>query len=213
MASDSPLHQVTTFITRGLPQPHGLLVLHHPASTTALPSGLVNPGESLRDAALRAAQASTHLRMLALVASLGSQVISLPDMQAQMTTDALLQLAPESDSTVIRSTILRRGLPVRLLEDEGAFVRVLYEETALREGAPVVTGRQTGWVLREAVTNKITQHFFHLLAGDTTADDWRVVGDGEQVITCRWQPLSGHIALTPPYDAWLAACRSALGKA
>ena len=123
MTPDSPLHQVTVFITRGLPQPHELLVLHSPASTTALPSGLVEPGESLRDAALRAAQSSTELRMLALVASLGSQVMSLAANEFLMTTDALLQLAPESDSTVIRSTILRRGKRVRPVEEEGGFGR------------------------------------------------------------------------------------------
>ncbi len=130
-----------------------------------------------------------------------------------MVTDALLQLAPESDSTVLRSKILRRGMYVRLLETQGAFVRVLHQEVTLRDGEQVVTGRQTGWVLRTAITQEIDQHFYHLLTGDTTKTEWRVIADGEHVITCRWCRLAEAIELSAPYDRWLRDYHRALRQA
>jgi ADP-ribose pyrophosphatase YjhB (NUDIX family) len=204
LSSDSQLHKVTAFITRGLPQPQDLLILRHPLAGAQIPSGTVEAGESPRDAVLRHASAETGLHQLAIVSSLGVQRVALQDDEAYMAAPALLQTTPDESSTLVSAHILKRGYRVRILESHRLFVRVSYEEGALRDGEYTVIKRHTGWVQQHSLTRHVERHFFHLMAGDETPQEWQVHTDTDHVLTSYWAVLRPDIPLTPPQSEWLA---------
>ena len=203
MTEDKQLHKVTAFITRGLPEPHELLVIRHPEAGLRLPAGTVEAGETPRAAVLREAGEETGLKQLGIIALLGTRRVELAPDEALMCTDALLQLTPDYSSTVVTSFILRRGMQVKLLESEGGFIRLAYEEQAYRDGMRAVKGRHTGWVVESSITRLVTRHFFHLMASDETAAEWRVQGDMDLIFDCSWSPLKENLDLTPPQNEWL----------
>lgn len=199
---DAALTKVAMFITRGKPGTRRLLVFDH-AGGMQIPAGTVLENESHLQAALREAQEETGLPDLTLVAELGSRRASLPADERALLSDALLQLSPETSSTVVRGTVLRRGTPVKLLEEEGAYARVLHEETRTDgAGETVVTARRSGWVLSALVSNQLERHFYHLQSKIATAERWQVQAEAEHVFSCHWLPLKADIKLTPPQDEW-----------
>lgn len=152
---------------------------------------------------MREAQEETGLPDLTLVAELGSRRASLPADDRVLLSDALLQLSPETSSTVVRGTVLRRGTPVKFLEEEGMYTRVLNEETRTdTSGETVVTARRSGWVPTALVSNEIDRHFYHLQSAIRTAARWQVQAEPEHIFTCCWLPLKADIKLMPPQDEW-----------
>lgn len=203
MADDRQLQKVTAFITRGLPEPHEILVIRHPEAGLQLPAGTVEASETPRAAVLRAAREETGLKQLGIIALLNSRRVEFAADEGLMFADALLQLTPDYSSTVVTSFILRRGMRVKLLESEGNFLRIAYEEESYRDGGRSFKGRHTGWVVQTSVTRSVVRHFFHLMSSDDTAAEWHVLGETDLTFTCSWQPLQLDLSLLPPHDEWL----------
>ncbi|MCC6615744.1 MAG: NUDIX domain-containing protein [Anaerolineae bacterium] len=203
MSEDRQLQKVTAFVTRGLPEPHELLIIRHPEAGLQLPAGTVEASETTREAVLREAREETGLKQLGIIALLGSQRMEFAPDEAVMCADALLQLTPDYSSTVVTSFILRRGMSVKLLDSEPGFIRLAYEEQTHRDGARVVKGRHTGWVVESSVTQMVTRHFYHLMASDETAAEWRVQAEPDAIFHCSWAHLKIDLGLTPPQDTWL----------
>ncbi|MCA9906233.1 MAG: NUDIX domain-containing protein [Anaerolineae bacterium] len=203
MADDRQLQKVTAFITRGLPEPREILVIRHPVAGLQVPAGTVEASETPRAAVLREAGEETGLKQLGIIALLNSRRVEFAADEGLMFADALLQLTPDYSSTVVTSFILRRGMRVKLLDSEGNFLRIAYEEETYRDGGRNVKGRHTGWVVQSSVTRTVVRHFFHLMASDDTAAEWRVLGDMDLTFSCSWQPLQADLNLLPPQDEWL----------
>jgi len=203
MSEDRQLQKVTAFITRGLPEPHELLLIRHPEAGIQLPAGTVEASETPRAAVLREAREETGLKQLGIIALLGTHRTEFAPDEAVMCADALLQLTPDYSSTVVTSFILRRGMSVRILDTQSGFVRLAYEEQTFRDGARAVKGRHTGWVVESSVTQLVTRHFFHLMSSDETPAEWRVPAEPDTIFTCSWSHLRVDLGLTPPQDSWL----------
>jgi ADP-ribose pyrophosphatase YjhB (NUDIX family) len=201
--NETQLHKVTAFVTRGLPEPRDLLVFEHPTAGLQLPAGTVEAGETPRDAVLREVKEKTGLQQIAIISALGVRRLELADDEAYMASAALLQTMPDESSTLVSASILKRGMRVRVLEREQLFVRVTHEEGVMRDDGYVVTKRHTGWVPQHAITRHVERHFYHLIAGDETADEWYVRGEPDLMFVLLWRPLRAEIALVSPQAGWL----------
>jgi 8-oxo-dGTP pyrophosphatase MutT (NUDIX family) len=208
---DPLLIKVTAFITRDYGGVQQLLVFRHPNGSLQIPAGTANVGEAPEAAALREGGEESGLDDLRVGAALGVEAIEVERDQAYLLTDSLLLLTPDDSSTVVRGNILQRGFPLRVGESSGAFTRVNYEETELRDGERIVIARRKGWVPTGALTQQVERHSYHLLSDGNTPREWQVQAEPEHIFTCFWQPLAADMGLTPPQDAWLAAYYEALG--
>ncbi len=207
---ETPLKKVAMFITRGKPGLRQLLVFDH-AGGTQIPAGTVLDGEAALHAALRVAREQSGLPDLTLIAELGSRRMSLTGDDRVLLADALLQLMPDTSSTVVRGTALRRGASVRLLESDGDFARVLYEEThSDTAGETIVTARRSGWLPLPNVTSTIERHLFHLTSTISTAERWEVKAEPVQPYTLYWVPLKVGIRLLGQQQEWLDSSFRAL---
>jgi hypothetical protein len=197
------LDKVATFITRGKPGTRHLLVFDH-AGGIQIPAGTVLENETTLHAALREALEETGLPDLTLVAELGSRRAALPADERVMLGDALLQLSPDTSSTVVRGTVLRRGTPVKMLEQVDDFMRVLHEEARTdASGETVVTARRSGWVPSVLLSGTIERYFYHLQSEIPTSERWQVQAEPEHVFTCYWLPLKANIRLMGSQQEWL----------
>lgn len=197
------LKKVALFITRGKPGTRHLLVFDH-AGETQIPAGTVLQDETPSHAAQREGQEETGLPDLTIIADLGSKRMPLGADDRVLVADGLLQLTPDSSSTVVRGTVLRRGMQVRLLESAGDYVRVLHEVTRTDvSGETVVTARRSGWLPATHITGTIERHFFHMTTTIPTADHWSVQAEPEHIFTLRWVPLKADIRLGGQQQEWL----------
>jgi 8-oxo-dGTP pyrophosphatase MutT (NUDIX family) len=203
-AAEQALDKVTTFITRGAPNAREILVFDH-AGMTQIPAGTVNPEEPPLQAALREGREESGLVELKLVAELGKRASALPSDELLLLTDALLQLSPDQSSTVVRGKVLRRGTPVKILERDGDFVRVSYEDSVLQGGETLVTARRSGWLPKRVLTTHVVRHFYHLETAEDTFERWQVRAEPEHVFTCYWLPLKGDLPLVEGQRAWLTS--------
>lgn len=200
---DPLLIKVTAFITRDYGGVQQLLVFRHSNGSVQLPAGTANVGESADDAALREGREETGLTDLRVKADLGVLALDVGEDEAYLLTDSLLLLTADDSSTVVRGNILRRGLSLRFGESDGAFTRVNYEESTLRDGERVVIARRKGWVPTLALTQQVERHYYHLESDGDTPREWVVQAEPLHTFTCFWQPLAADMGLTPPQDGWL----------
>jgi hypothetical protein len=207
--SETSLSTVTAFITRGTAPRRDLLVFVH-ADGVHVPAGTTRQDETPAQAVLRTAREETGLRELSILAELGSRRMTIPDDELVLLGDALLQLSPDTSSTVVRGVALLRGTQVKVLGSADSFVRVAQEEVTMRSGEPVVTARRSGWLPSRLLTSRIERIFFHLGSMDVTAERWVVQGASEQPARCHWERLRPDLTLYGHQQDWLEPYYKAL---
>jgi 8-oxo-dGTP pyrophosphatase MutT (NUDIX family) len=212
LTESAPLAKVTAFVTRGATPSRELLVFRHPLAGVQIPAGTVEAGESAATAALRETSEETGLTAVTVAAYLGARrSILRNDLRGVMRRAALLT-RPGPDAPVADAPSwflgLRRGLFVRLLQEEGGWAEVAFEEfddPAHLAAAPA--RRMVGWLPSDAVTASVERHFFHLTAAAPTFATWvQHAEEWEFRFELFWVPLAHPVVidhLVPSQAAWL----------
>jgi 8-oxo-dGTP pyrophosphatase MutT (NUDIX family) len=204
-SAELTLQKVAAFITRGDSPARELLVFRHSNGSLQIPAGTVHVQEMPLDAALREAVEETALSELTLAANLGVRRISVEDDGAYLLADALLQLTPDRDSTIVHGVALRRGQRVRVTARQAGYAKVSVEEGEQRDTGFVITARKSGWISAHSLTQQVERHYFHFKTTEVTAAEWKVQAEPDQIFTCFWLPMQPDIALVSPQDEWLQA--------
>jgi 8-oxo-dGTP pyrophosphatase MutT (NUDIX family) len=202
-ATELTLMKVAVFITRGDSPARELLVFRHTNGSLQIPAGTVHAQEMPRDAAMREAFEETGLTELVFVADLGARRVTIQDDSAYLLEDALLQLTPDRDSTILHGVALRRGQMVRVTARQAGYAKVSIEEGEQREKGFVITARKSGWILSHGLTQHVERYYYHFKTTQTTVAEWKVQAEPDQIFTCFWMPLRNDIALASPQDEWL----------
>lgn len=190
------LPKVTAFITRGVGSEAQLLVFQHPTAGVQLPAGTVEIGETVEAAVRREVYEETGLTAVQIVGKLGVSHQTLPESERVVARATKLFDAPAADVSGT-GFLLKRGTPVRYLETDGKFARVLYEEYDLNQPTGIPLIRVNGWVRQSVLTGRLERHHFHLITETETPARWPVFSDGH-LFQLYWIPLQPMPALIPP---------------
>jgi 8-oxo-dGTP pyrophosphatase MutT (NUDIX family) len=150
------VEKVTAFVTRETADGRQLLVFRHPLNGIQLPAGTVDVGESPETAVLREAWEETGLDGLRLVRPLGMIERHLPDNHHLLQGDSQLFTAPAPDAAPISNWILYRGGYARLLQEQGDYAEILFQEWNQRVEPPQIVRQEQGWLRRELLTPTFT---------------------------------------------------------
>ncbi|MDX2136833.1 MAG: NUDIX domain-containing protein [Chloroflexota bacterium] len=202
-SAELTLRKVATFITRGDGAARELLVFRHSNGSLQIPAGTVHEQEMPLDAAMREAGEESGLSEFTFAADLGVRRVDVEDDNAYLLADALLQLTPDRDSTIVHGVTLRRGQRVRVTARQAGYAKVSVEEGEQRETGFVITARKSGWISAHSLTQQVERHYFHFKTTEATAAEWKVQAEPDQIFTCFWLPMQPGIALASPQDEWL----------
>jgi len=201
-----PLKKVTCFITRGSGEATELLVFDHGTAGTQVPAGTVEEGEEFEVGALREAREESGLERLRLVGFLGEEEEDLGENKPVALETVHLRARPVVEGWPTVWSV-RRGFRVRVVDREGAFVRVVYEES----GPGYVLGRLEGWAPASAFTTRELRRFYHFRPEAATADRWHIVDEGHH-LDVRWLALSDGAQLVERQRRWLERYAARLGQ-
>lgn len=201
------LGKVVALITRARDDGPELLLFQHPHAGIQLPAGTVEEGEAPSAAALREAQEETGLDGLALLAHIGSQVTTVPEHRFVLRPT---RVTSRPDEESFDWAALPRGVMVRRLRQDGAFVQVRYQEWDRLPDSRYVTYAITGWVRRGVLAEGLRRHFFHLLHTGETPSQWTVAVDNHR-FRLFWAELDALPELEPLQAQWLAQVQDVLG--
>lgn len=203
------LDKVTAFITRDLPAGRELLVFQHPTAGIQLPAGTVNANESAEDALFREIREETGLTAVRLVKHLTTIAQPLEPEEHLLLTDTVLQTSPDDDGTLVKATILRRGVTVRVVEAEGKYDRVEYPEYHMHGRELIQVSARTGWVAHRLLTHEVLRHMYHVTTTAPTEHHWMQQAD-EHAFSLFWVSLTQNPGLIPAQDYWYRMVREQL---
>jgi 8-oxo-dGTP pyrophosphatase MutT (NUDIX family) len=200
-----PLKKVTAFITRGSAEATEFVVFDHGTAGTQVPAGTVEEGEDFEEAALREAREESGLDRLRLVGLLGEEEEDLGEDRPVALETVHVRARPVVDEWPTVWSV-RRGFRVRIVDREGAFVRIVYEDA----GPGFVLGRVEGWVPASAFTSRELRRFYHFVPETETADRWHIVDEGHH-LDVRWLSLAEGGQLVERQRRWLERYGARLG--
>lgn len=201
MADDEPIGKVTAFVVT--PEDRcRLLVFDHPEAGTQLPAGTVEAGESFIDAARREVLEETGVSVHGPARELGR----LRTESRTLGYTTRHTFAETCDRSAVRP--LRPGLPLRIMEWDGATVRYVRESKDLRTGR--FTLREAGRLPTGSVTNCVERIFVSLTHyGPIETAPRQKHADGHD-FRPRWVALGGDVRLYREQQAWFDLFRDEL---
>jgi ADP-ribose pyrophosphatase YjhB (NUDIX family) len=205
------LQKVTAFVTRARASGAGggyeLLVMQHPTAGVQLPAGTVEENEPVVTAAFRELAEETGLIDVALVAQLGTEWFDCTERAALMFRTAPLRKGPNLNAPLLEAEF-PRGYWCSVVDREGAFSQVVYEDLDLNVQPARVITRYSGWVESDAIAERVERHFFRFEPRGPTKERW--VQLAEQRFECYWTPLAPKPALVGGQQGWLDGVYDAL---
>ncbi len=199
---DAALGKVTAFITRATENERELLVFLHPAAGLQVPAGTVEARETPEAAVLRETAEETGLRGVSIVELLAVIPQPLAEDERMVLQYCVLQASPGSEGTLRLGGFLKRGQTVQVIDHNGGFERVTFNEPQFEDGRFVGVSSNTGWVPTRCLTDKVQRSLFHLTPTEPTPQQWAVDADGH-TFALFWIPLNRNAGLIAPQQAWL----------
>ena len=197
------LQKVTAFVTR--PRADGgrdLLVMQHPTAGVQVPAGTVEENEPVTAAAFREVAEETGLTQLRLLAHLGSETLGPGHPARSMMRTTALRKGPSASAAVL-DPAFPRAYWCSVVDEQGAFSQVIYEQLDHNVQPKRVIVRYSGWVESDAIASAVERHFFHFEVQGTTDERW--VQEAEQRFECYFTPLVPKPQLARGQDDWLDA--------
>jgi 8-oxo-dGTP pyrophosphatase MutT (NUDIX family) len=202
------LQKVAVLVTRPGPTGPELLVFEHtdvPAGVQ-VPAGTVEPGEDVRAAALRELVEETGI-VVDDVELLWTQDEVLEPPRALIAEHVPMRASPGSNGDIVMEHIWRLG--VRVIDVDGGWARIAFEEFDLTVEPWRVVSSVEGWVPASALDQSQVRHVFHAIAPDDVADTWDVWAEDMYTFRCRWVPFH-DTGLIPMQQAWIDRARPLL---
>ncbi len=199
---EAALGKVTAFITRATENGRELLVFLHPTAGLQVPAGTVEAGETPEAAVLRETAEETGLHGVSIVERLAVIPQALADDEWMVTERCVLQASPGTEGTLRLGGFLQRGQTVQVIDHNGGFQRVTFNEHKLEDDSFVAVSSQTGWVPSRCLTRSVQRSLFHLTPTEPTPQQWAVDADGH-TFALFWISLDQPAGLIAPQQAWL----------
>lgn len=200
------LPRVAVFVTHERERDTQLLLRLHGDAGAHLPDADVHLYEAPVDAAMRLAKTLTPATDIRLVRRIALVKERLPHDTRIMLRPVFLRTGPSFEATLMRFT-MERGLRVRMMESQGEFVRISYEEYAHRDPELAIATWRAGWVTADALAAQIEHHLFLFSAGSAGARD-----DGAHASRLTWASLTRLPALSGIHAQWLERVRPLLAR-
>ncbi len=199
---EATLEKVTAFIIRTTDNGRELLVFLHPTAGLQVPAGTVEASETPEAAVLRETTEETGLHNVSIVERLAVIPQVLAEDEAMVVQRCVLQASPGTEGTLRLGGFLRRGLTVKVIDENGAFQRVTFNEHKLEDDTFVAVSSQTGWVPTRCLTRRVERSLFYLTPTEPTPEQWAVDADGH-TFALFWVSLDQTVELVAPQQAWL----------
>ncbi len=199
---DAALGKVTAFITRATENERELLVFLHPSAGLQVPAGTVEARETPEAAVLRETAEETGLRGVSIVELLAVIPQPLAEDERMVLQRCVLQASPGSEGTLRLGGLLERGQTVQVIDHNGGFERVTFNEHKLEDDMLVAVSSKSGWVPTRFLTSSVQRSLFHLTPTDPTPQRWTVDADGH-TFALFWIALDHDVGLIAPQQAWL----------
>jgi 8-oxo-dGTP pyrophosphatase MutT (NUDIX family) len=206
MTNERFLEKIGCFAVRRSNEGVELLVIRHPTAGTQVPAGTVDPDELCRSAALREFHEETGVE--------GSSARLMARIEkACAPNHGVLVATPVNPSDVVQTGLekdlrLRRGLPVRILDERDGQIRVIYEERDYNLDPPAVINSVAGWIGATDVARRIVRELYRVDIDDVTQSRWAFFADGQNW-TLEWTPID-TVQLFGEQQTWLDALRTEL---
>lgn len=201
--ADIALGKVTAFVTRDTERGRDLLVFRHPNAGIQLPAGTIEPEESPENAVRREVREETGLTSVEMVDYLGMRNQPLASDEYVLLRSSRLLSAKNADCW------LGRGWRVRLRQFDGEFAEVAYEEFEMHDRL-VVKSTVEGWLPKDALTQRVERHYFHLRLTAPTPEHWERSADMGHTFMLYWDALDRIDNLVPAHQEWLNHFRDRL---
>ena len=205
----SVFSKVAVFVTRTNHDVCELLTFVHPLAGRQVPAGSVEVGEDPRTAAVREVWEETGVREFLEIAPISVSRAVGTD-KGWMTCNQPVRASPREPASSSPADILRRGYPVAIEEERGAWVLASHRVYDFSGSSRRLLSVTSGWMPRESVATTLLRHHFHLVARpDSRPATWKRQADGH-VFSVEWLPLDPAPQLTPEQQPWLDECQRAL---
>ncbi len=183
----------------------------HAGAGVQVPAGTVEDGESFEAAAVREAAEETGLTSLRLLTRLGTRTYDPPADRAFLVRQVALQTRPGREGPATSWSF--RNVGVQVVERSDDYVRVVYEEADLDEGADpagLVYARFEGWVPADALAWRQEREFFHFHADGLTPEHWQQRENDQHDFHLSWVRLQPRPGLLAAQQEWLDAFHAEL---
>jgi 8-oxo-dGTP pyrophosphatase MutT (NUDIX family) len=194
------IEKVTAFVTRGLGVGRELLLFEHPYAGIQIPAGMVDPGETPEDAALREVREETGLAGAHIVKFLGVEDEKIPENSGVVIPPAVVYSRP--DLTSFDWVNIRSAVQVKIEREGEGFKQITYIEPDQVPNPNYVSMQITGWIQDESLADARRRYFFHLASEDQSKDRWEVFSDNH-TFSPFWASLDNLPEIISPQDEWL----------
>jgi ADP-ribose pyrophosphatase YjhB (NUDIX family) len=165
----------------------------------------VEPGEEAEAAARREAEEETRLVDLGKPRLLRVVETALKGGARQVVRETPVFSQPRGDSFAWAK--FRRGIQVRQVRREGAWVQAEYIEYDREPARNYVTYHILGWVLEEALSEVVRRAFFVMEYAGPTPERWHVATDNH-TFELFWARLDALPEIIPPQDEWVKVLKN-----
>lgn len=187
------LQRLAVFVTRDIADRRSLLILkQHNASVFRVPAAFIDAPTALELAAIQLLKQQTGIDSPTLPQHLGASTAHLPNDERLLLRATLLRTAPKDDATLMRFS-LERGMRVRLVEQQGYYAQVVYEQYHVNDNQVSIAVRRAGWLAANALTDRVQTQLLHFHLADTSDD----------ALHYGWLPLSDRLHLATEQHDWL----------
>lgn len=196
------LARVVVFVLRERGDDRELLIVRHATAHSQLPNITVGLDEPEDAAALRVARDWTSFEVVALRRRLAIFQQTLPADEWIVVRPLLLRTAPNPDATMMRF-VLERGMPVRVTDARGDYVRVVYEEAAMEDEELSISTRRAGWASAGSLANQVDYHLYELRAPTPSSNLIMPKMHPPSAGVADWVSLSRVPSLERQHEEWL----------
>lgn len=198
------IEKVTAFVTRQTSNGIELLLFQHPHAGIQIPAGIVEPGESPEEAALREVREETGLTNVDVGTLLGINEEKLPENMGIIIPPVILFARP--DRTSFDWINIRSAVEVQIDRRMEGFTQVTYIEHDRVPNPNYVSLQITGWVRDDKLADTRRRFFFLLEFAGQSQDRWKTFSDNH-TFSPFWAPLNNLPEIISPQDTWLKYLR------